>query len=92
MGKHRIRLLSQWAGTVDGKKRVVSAGEEVDVDDDTCRALVWTHNKAELVTLEEIEAEIKKPKEKKPTKQKASTTKSRTKPKRHKMVETSSQK
>lgn len=92
MAKFRIRMKSQWTGTIDGVKRVISADEEVDVDEATCRALVYVHNKADLVTVEEIEAAIKKPKEKKPTKQTASTTKNRKKPPKNKMVETSSQK
>lgn len=58
--KHRIRMKSGWTGKVDGKERTVKPGEIVDVDDTTCRALVYQYLKAELVSLDEIIAEAKK--------------------------------
>ena len=62
--KHRIRMKSGWTGKIDGEERTVKAGETVDVDDTTCRALVYQYLKAELVPLDEIIVEAKKtPKE-----------------------------
>lgn len=62
--KHRIRMITGWRGKIDGEERTVKAGEVVDVDDATCRALVYQYLKAELVPLDEIIAEAKKtPKE-----------------------------
>lgn len=62
--KHRIRMITGWTGKIDGEERTVKPGEIVDVDDTTCRALVYQYLKAELVPVEEIIAEAKKtPKE-----------------------------
>jgi hypothetical protein len=58
--KHRIRMKSGWTGKIDGEEQTVKAGEVVDVDDTTCRALVYQYDKAELVPLEEIIKEAKK--------------------------------
>jgi hypothetical protein len=58
--KHRIRMITGWTGKIDGKERTVKPDEVVDVDDATCRALVYQYLKAELVPLDEIIAEAKK--------------------------------
>lgn len=58
--KHRIKLITGWRGKIDGEERTVKAGEVVDVDEATCRALVYQHLKAELVPLEDIIADAKK--------------------------------
>ncbi len=50
-------MITGWTGKIDGEERTVKAGEEVDVDDATCRALVYQYLKAELVPLDEIIAE-----------------------------------
>jgi hypothetical protein len=58
--KHRIRMKSGWRGKIDGEEQTVKAGEVVDVDHATCRALVYQYDKADLVPLEEIIKEAKK--------------------------------
>jgi len=91
--KFRIRMITPWTGMIDGVERTVRAGEEVDVDIDTFRALVFIHGKAEAVTVDEIVADAKKPK--KPKKSKgttASTIKGRRTPDKDKMLKTSTQK
>ena len=62
--KHRIRLKSSWRGKIDStdpecEEKQYEAGDVIDVDVKTCNALVFIHLKAELVTLEEIEATVR---------------------------------
>ena len=83
---YRIRIKTRWTGMVDGVERTVEPGEEVDVDIATFRALVFQYNKAEAVTVEEIEEKAGKPaKKKKATGTKASKTKARRAPPKNKM-------
>jgi hypothetical protein len=95
-GKHRIRMITAWTGNLDGdpqgEKTSVAAGEEVDVGISVVRALVLQYNKAELVTVEEIEAKAKEPEKKKQTGKTASQTKGRRVPPKDKMVKESTDK
>lgn len=71
---YRIEMITPWRGKVDGKERSVKAGEQVDVDEATCKALVYQYDKAKLVPVEEI-IEMVKPKKKiKPSGNRASRT------------------
>ena len=90
--KHRIRMITGWTGPVDGEIRNVKAGEEIDVDLATVRALVMQHSKAELVPVDEILAKAKTPPKKKPAAQRASRTKGKKVPDKDKMVKGSTQK
>lgn len=88
---YRLRMKTPWTGKIDGKERTVKAGEEADVDANTYQALVFQYEKAEPVSVQEIEAKVKAPK-KKPTGRRASNIKAQTKPQQDKMQKTSTQK
>ncbi len=83
--KYRIEMITPWTGKIDGEERKVKAGEQVDVDMTTCRALVFQYDKAKLVTAEEIIEQAKTPVKMKPGGQRASRTKGKKKPDKNKM-------
>jgi hypothetical protein len=94
--KYRLRMKSGWRGKLDStdpesEEVEVKAGEEVDVDIKTYQALVFQYNKAEPVSVEEIEAKAKAP-TKKPAGQRASKTKGKQKPDKDKMQKAASTK
>ncbi len=61
--KYAIKMITPWRGMIDGVEQTVKAGEQVNVDMATARALVFQHDKATLVSAEELIAQSKpKPK------------------------------
>lgn len=56
---YAIKMITGWRGKIDGEERTVKAGEQVNVDIATARALVFQHGKATLVSTEELIAQSK---------------------------------
>lgn len=74
---YRIEMITPWRGKVDGKERSVKAGEQVDVDEATCKALVYQYDKATLVPVEKIIESVKPKAKAKPSGNRASRTRAR---------------
>lgn len=83
---YAIKMLTPWTGKIDGVERTVKAGEQVNVDMTTVRALVFQYDKAEMVSVEDL-IQQSKPKPE-PTGQRASRKGKKT-PDRNKQQTTS---
>ena len=86
---YRIEMITPWRGLVDGKERSVRAGEQVDVDEATCKALVFQYDKAKMVPVEEIIETVKPKPKPKPSGNRASRTRASNKPPKDKQQKAS---
>lgn len=71
---YRIEMITPWRGLVDGKERSVKAGEQVNVDEATCKALVFQYDKAKMASVEDIIETVKPKKKTPPSGKRASRT------------------